>query len=237
MNSNSTWPKAIFYDSKNTLFDWSKLWVEASTNILKHYGCSNVDGKKFKALWHHLLIGENHRTAFAKYREFTEALKDSLDYTMKYFNVPGKPEDVKYMLDLWDAVIPFPDTVPALKAQQEMTKVFIFSNVETAYLKMMADKMVGFKPDFMGSMQQAGTCKPSPRAYNWVLAKNNLKVEDVVYCAGPQWDVQGAYALGMKAIWLNRTGESLNGVKVDYEVKDLHGVTEIVKARRGVAVA
>jgi len=232
MKKGNAWPKAIFYDSKNTLYDWSKLWIEASSNILRHYG-SDADGETFKALWHRLLISENHRTAFSKYRDFTEALKESLLYTCKYFNIPGGPEDVKFMLDLWDKVQPFPDTVPALTRQKELTRVLIFSNVETRYLDMMVSKMDGFEPDFVGTMEEAGTCKPSPRAYYWVLEKNELKIEDVLYCARPQWDVQGALALGMKAAWLNRAEEELDGFRPDYEVKDLHGVTRIVESALG----
>lgn len=232
MNKGSAWPKAIFYDSKNTLYDWSNVWVEASSNIVKHYE-SDVDGETFKALWHRLLISENHRTAFSKYRDFTEALEESLVYTFKHFNIPGGPKDVKFMLDLWDKVEPFPDTVPALSRQKELTRVLIFSNVETRYLDMMVDKMGGFRPDFVGTMEQAKTCKPSPRAYYWVLEQNELSLEDVLYCARPQWDVQGALALGMKAVWLNRAQEELDGFKPDYEVKDLHGVTEIVESSLG----
>ena len=232
MDRKNGWPKAIFYDSKNTLFDWSKEWTEASADILKKYE-SDVEAESFKKLWHHLLVSENHRTAFARYRDFTEALKDSLLYTLRYFNVPGSPEDVKLMLDRWDEVKPFPDTVPAMQKQQEMTKVLIFSNVETRYLDMMVNKMEGYKPDFVGNMEQAGTCKPSPKAYYWVLKKNQLNVEDVLYCARPQWDVQGALALGMKGVWLNRAQEELDGFKPDYEVKDLHGVTEIVESSLG----
>lgn len=228
MKPEDGWPKAIFYDSKNTLFDWSNVWVEASKRIVEKYQ-SDVSGDEFKNLWHHLLISENHRTAFSDYRDFAEALKDSVVYTLRYFNIPGTAEDVEFMLNAWDKVKPFPDTAPALREQQKMTKVLIFSNVETRYLDMMVDKMDGFMPDFVGTMEQAQTCKPSPRAYYWVLEKNNLTIKDVVYCARPQWDVQGAYALGMKAIWLNRVGEALSGVRPDWEVKDLHGVTEIVR--------
>lgn len=228
MKKGHGWPKAIFYDSKNTLFDWSKVWIEASDGIVNKYQ-SDVTGDEFKKVWHHLLISENHRTAFSAYRDFSEALKDSLVYTLRYFNIPGNAGDVEYMLNAWDLVKPFPDTVPALREQQEMTKILIFSNVETRYLDMMVEKMEGFKPDFVGTMEQAGTCKPSPRAYFWVLEKNGLAVSDVFYCARPQWDVQGAFALGMKSIWLNRVGEELSGARPDYEVKDLHGVTKIVR--------
>jgi 2-haloacid dehalogenase len=134
------------------------------------------------------------------------------------------------MIDQWDKVQPFPDAISALKEQKEMTKILIFSNVETRYLDMMVSKMNGFTPDFIGTMEDIKGCKPSPRAYFWVLEKTHFKVEDVLYCAGPQWDVQGATACGMKTVWLNRAQEGLEGVKPDYEVKDLHGVTKIVKS-------
>ena len=77
MESKSKWPKAIFYDSKNTLFDWSSVWIKASSNIVKYYE-SKIDGEEFKNTWHKFPIGENHRTAFGEYREFTEALQESL---------------------------------------------------------------------------------------------------------------------------------------------------------------
>lgn len=222
------WPKAIFYDSKNTLFDWSTVWVKASSLIVERYK-ADLDAAKFKETWHKFLIAENHRIAFSEYKDFTYALRQSLDYTFKYYNIPGSPDDVQFMLDLWDEVKPFPDVVPALKRQKEMVKILIFSNVETRYLEMMVSKLDGFEPDFVGTMEMARACKPSPRAYYWVLKKTGLDVKDVLYCARPQWDVQGAIACGMVTVWLNRAGEGLDGVEPDYEVRDLHELTDIVE--------
>ena len=223
------WPKAIFYDSKNTLFDWSTVWVKASSLIVERYK-ADLDAAKFKETWHKFLIAENHRIAFSEYKDFTYALQQSLIYTFKYFNIPGKPDDVQVMLELWNEVKPFPDVVPALQKQKEMVKILIFSNVETRYLEMMVNKLEGFEPDFVGTMEMARACKPSPRAYYWVLRKTGFEPKDVIYCARPQWDVQGAIACGMVTVWLNRAGEKLEGVEPDYEVKDLHELTNIVEA-------
>ncbi len=223
------WPKAIFYDSKNTLFDWSTVWIEASQNIVKHYE-SKIDGEEFKMIWHKFLIMVNHRVAFGQYQDFTETLRESLIYTFRYLGIPGNPDDVHFMIDLWDQVQPFPDTISALGRQKEMAKILIFSNVEKRYLEMMVNKMGGFRPDFVGTMDEIRACKPSPRAYYWVLKENHFEVEDVLYCARPQWDVQGGIALGMKTVWLNRAQEKLEGVKPDYEVKDLHGLTKILES-------
>ena len=38
------WPRAIFYDSKTTLFDWAWSWREAAERIAAKHGLSDVDG-------------------------------------------------------------------------------------------------------------------------------------------------------------------------------------------------
>ena len=185
------------------------------------------------------MSGENLKVAFGKYRKFTESLKISLSYNFKFFDIPGSPDDVKIMTDAWDDVQPFPDTQPGLTKIQETTPVLIYSNVETEYLAMMVNKMKGFEPAFVGDMDMSVCCKPSPRAYRWVLEtagrQLNVKLDfpDVLYVAGPQWDVQGAMACGMKGCWIHRPtrfSSVIEGVNYDYEVKDFHEVAKIIEA-------
>jgi len=232
MKRKRKWPKAIFYDSKNTLFAWDSVWVKACSNILAKYQ-NSMDPEVFWRQWATFLTGENQRTAFGKFRKFTESLRVSLLYAFKYFGIAGSPEDVRFMTDLWNEVQPFPDTLPALTRQQELTKILIYSNVETEYLEMMVNKLVGFRPDFLGDMDKSQSCKPSPRAYRWVLENVGLKATDVIYCAGPQWDVQGAMAFGMKGAWVHRpyrSSKEIEGVTYDYEVNDLHELTKIIES-------
>jgi 2-haloacid dehalogenase len=232
MKGKRKWPEAVFYDSKNTLFAWDSVWINACSNILKKYG-SNLNAEEFWRQWGMFMAGENHKVAFGKYRKFTESLKVSLVYTFKYYGIAGSPDDVKLMTDLWGEVQPFPDTAAALTRQKELTKVLIYSNVETEYLKMMVNKLGGFHPDLLGDMDKSRSCKPSPRAYRWVLENVGLEAKDVIYCAGPQWDVQGAMAFGMKGAWVHRpyrVSNEIEGVKYDYEVNDLHELTKIIES-------
>ncbi len=230
MEAKGKWPKAIFYDSKNTLFDWGSVWTKASSNILD-YRKSKMDPVEFQGTWHKFTEMVNHRVAFRHYQEFTEILRESLFYTFKHYNISGSPDDIRFMAELWNEVQPYPDTASALRKQKEITKIFIFSNVEMKYLDMMVSKLRDFRPDFVGAMDQAKALKPNPRAYHWVLKQVGLDVNDVIYCAGiPQWDVQGAMACGMKGAWVNRERVKYEGVKPDYEVMDLHGLTEIVRS-------
>jgi len=237
MKRKAPWPKAIFTDSKNTLFEWDPVWVKACSKILQKHG-SKMDPQEFWRLWATFATGENHKAAFGKFRTFTETLQISLSHAFKFSGIPGAADDVTFMTDLWDEVQPYPDVVPALTRLGEMTKILIYSNVETRYLDMMVKKLDDFRPDFVGDMDKSQSRKPSPRAYRWVLdtAGKLLDLEldfsDVMYIAGPQWDVQGAMALGMKGVWIHRSYRypaEVEGVEPDYQVDDLREVIQIVE--------
>ena len=230
--------KAIFYDSKNTLWAWDKVWLDACKNIIQKYK-SKVNPKDFQKQWSKLTAGANHRTAFGKFQKFTETLKDGLTYTLAYFGIAGDPEaDVKFMTERWIDVPPFQDTIAALTKQKELVKVLCYSNVETEYLEMMVEKIGDARPHFVGDMDKSQCCKPSPRAYRWVLEtasrelNEDLNFSNVIYCAGPQWDVQAAMALGMKGCWIrrpSRTTPEPEGQTPDYIVDNLHELTKIVE--------
>lgn len=237
MSGKGNWPKAIFYDSKNTLWDWDEVWIDACRELLAKYK-SDIDPREFRRVWAYRNTGENHRIAFGKFRSFTDTLRESLDLAFKQFGMKGDPNDAVFMTKRWKDVQPFPDTIAAFRRQKELVKVLCYSNVETEYLDSMVDKLGDARPHFVGDMDKSGCCKPSPRAYKWVLdtAGRDLNVKldysNVIYCAGPQWDVQGAMALGMKGCWVrrpHRTTPQPEGVTPDYIVDDLHGLTKIVE--------
>jgi FMN phosphatase YigB (HAD superfamily) len=74
-----------------------------------------------------------------------------------------------------------------------------------------------------------------------VLQQNALQARDVLYCAAPGFDVQGAMSAGLIAAWLRRPvdgmlanqADATRGIPADYEVESLHDVTRIVRANRG----
>ena len=73
------------------------------------------------------------------------------------------------MLDLQDQVQLFPETEAALREQQEMgVKVLIYSDVERRYLDMYVSKFKAFRPDFVGTTDEAGFHKPHAKTYFWV---------------------------------------------------------------------
>ena len=234
------WPRAIFYDSKTTLFDWAGSWRAAARQLLAVHKAA-VDENAFVETWVKAFEGLHRRAAFYRYAQVTDLAQEALMNTYRMFGIDGRPEDIDAFTSLQDKVQLFADTEEALTNQQKLgVKVFIYSDVETKYLDMYVAKFKHFKPDFVATTEQAGVAKPNPRTYRWVLQQTNMEPRDVLYCAAPMFDVQGAMAFGLIAAWLRRPEGRLSkdthaagSVPADYEVESLHDVTRIVELNRG----
>ena len=234
------WPRAIFYDSKTTLFNWAGSWRGAAAQLLKKRG-AQVDEAAFVETWVRGFEGLHRRAAFFRYTQVTDLAREALLNAYRMHGIAGQPDDIQAFLDLQSKVELFDDTEEALTNQQKLgVKVFIYSDVETKYLDMYVSKFKAFTPDFVGSTEQAGIAKPNPRTYGWVLRHTSMEPRDVLYCAAPMFDVQGAMSAGMIAAWLRRPEgrlsketHSAGDLPADFEVESLHDVTRLVERLRG----
>src|SRR5262245_35806023 len=232
-----TWPRAIFYDSKGTLFDWPWTWKQAAQRIVQKYGAT-VTADTFRETWARFFEGFHRRAAAYRYTPVSDLVQQALVTAFKIHDIKGSPDDVRFMLELQDQVQLFAETEAALQEQQKLgVKVLIYSDVERKYLDMYVSKFKTFRPDFVGTTDEAGFHKPHPKTYFWVLRQTGLEIRDVLYCAGPTFDCMGAMAVDMITAQIRRSGMARDtfvpgDVLPDYEIDDLHGVTEIVKRNR-----
>jgi 2-haloalkanoic acid dehalogenase type II len=234
------WPRAIFYDSKTTLFNWAGSWRGAASQLLEKYG-QPVSEDDFVETWVKGFEGLHRRAAFYRYAQVTDLVREALMNTYRMFGIEGSPNDVEAFLALQEEVELFDDTEQALQNQQDLgVKVFIYSDVETKYLQMYVSKFKRFKADFVGTTEEAGVAKPNPRTYRWVLARTGMEPRDVLYCAAPMFDIQGAMSAGLIAAWLRRPEGRLAkethapaDLPADYEVESLHDVTRLIELNRG----
>jgi 2-haloalkanoic acid dehalogenase type II len=240
MSFKGRWPRAVFYDSKTTLFDWGWSWSTAAASLARKYG-STVDAGKFTQNWVRFFESHHRRTAFSQFTPVTDTVREALLDTFNTLRISGCPEDVRAYTELQKDVGLFAETEQALQEQQSLgVKVIIYSDVEREYLDMYVSKFRTFKPDFVGSTEQPRIHKPNPLTYYWVLHQNGLQPRDVLYCAAPGFDVQGAMSAGLIAAWLRRPidgmlanlAPSSKGIPADYEIESLHDVTKIIRANR-----
>lgn len=235
------WPRAIFYDSKTTLFDWAWSWRTAAQTYIEKYGLS-MAAQDFVEQWVANFEGYQRIAAFGQYTPITGvSMKRALADTFQQFGVDGDAEtEIQVFEQLQEQVPLFDDTEAAMQEQQALgVKVIIYSDVESKYLQMYVDKFKSFKPDLVATTEDAGYHKPNPWAYRWVLGKMGLEPRDVIYCAAPVFDIQGAMATGMIAAHLRRPEGRLSRqthtpgvVPADYEIESLHELTTIVEFNR-----
>src|SRR5690606_16362651 len=168
------WPRAIFYDSKGTLFDWPWTWKQAAADIVRKYGAP-VSGEQFAETWARFFEGYHRRAAAYRYTAVSDLVQQALVTAFEIHDIDGSPDDVRSMLELQDRVQLFPETEAALQAQQDRgVKVLIYSDVERKYLDMYVAKFNAFEPDFVGTTEEAGFHKPHPKTYYWVLRRTGL---------------------------------------------------------------
>lgn len=231
------WPRAIFYDSKGTLFDWPWTWRQAAERITQKYD-TTATSEQFLETWARFFESFHRRAAATRYTPVSELIRQALLTAYKVHGIEGSADDVDFMLDVQDQVQLFPETEAALQAQQDLgVKILIYSDVERRYLDMYVSKFRTFKADFVGTTDEAGFHKPHPKTYFWVLGRTGLDVRDVLYCAGPTFDCMGAMAVNMVTAQIRRSGMTRDtfvpgDVPADYEIDDLHGITEIITRNR-----
>jgi 2-haloacid dehalogenase len=233
------WPRAVFYDSKTTLFDWGSSWRNASEALVRKHG-AKVEVPAFTETWVRQFEGVHRRAAFYRYTNVTDIAREALMNTYRMHGITGSADDIQVFLDLQAKVELFSDTEEALTNQQKLgVRIIIYSDVESEYLRMYVSKFRKFKPDFVATTQDAGVAKPNPRTYWWVLRKTGLEPRDVIYCAAPMFDIQGAMSTGMIAAWLRRPEGRLSrethnagDLPADFEIESLHDMTDLLKLNR-----
>jgi len=229
MPGTDDYPKAIFYDSKTTIFDWDDQWNRAASELVDKYD-ADVDPAEFRSHWGKYMAGYFLTAAFGEYRDLNPCIRDALVDTFNRYGIDGDPEDYTHFTDLYDTVQPFDEASDALERQQQYAEVWTFSNVESRYLEMMVDKL-DMEPDYVGTMEDIEAIKPSPYAYRTVLEQNGYTADEVLYCAAPIFDVNGAMAYGMQCAYLNRPEQAWQDPQRDpqYVISDLTELADMLE--------
>lgn len=104
---------------------------------------------------------------------------------------------------------PFPDIRPVLETlkRERGRQVGLLSNASVTMLTA-AVKAGELYPlfDALISVEPTGLFKPAPEVYALAPARFGVAPGEIAYVSAHPWDVAGAAAAGLAAIWLNREG-------------------------------
>jgi 2-haloacid dehalogenase len=165
-------------------------------------------GRETARLWRLKQLEYSFRlTAMGHYEDFRRVTSRALDFALASLGVRLPDGQAQRLVELYDHLQPFPDTVPALQALAGMGyELAVLSNGTPAMIRNCLDNSgLG---DFFGqriSADEVRMFKPSPAVYRHAAGRLSLPVGQVRLITSNAFDSVGASAAGMRTAWVNRS--------------------------------
>ena len=217
--------KAIIFDAYGTLFD-----VNSAAEK-----CKNKIGNNWEAFANYWRTTQLEytwlRSLMNRHKDFWQITEDSLDKSMKAFNIDVLMREE--LLNLYKVLSPFKEVPETLKTLKEKKfKLSILSNGTPSLLNELvkSNNLDSFFDDIF-SIEEVGVYKPNAKVYDIPIKKYNIKKNEVVFLSANTWDVSGGGNYGYEAIWVNRNNNIFDilDYKPKNQIQSLKGLLDIIK--------
>ncbi|MGA1528572.1 MAG: haloacid dehalogenase type II [Pelagibacteraceae bacterium] len=217
-------PKAIIFDAYGTLFDVNSA-AEKSKNKI---------GDKWEAFANYWRTTQLEytwlRSLMHRHKDFWQITEDSLDKSMKVFNIN---KDMKTeLLNLYKKLSPFSEVKETLEnLKKKEMKLSILSNGTPELLNtlVVSNKFDTIFDDIF-SIEEVRIYKPDSKVYDLPVNKYKIKPNEIIFLSANTWDVSGGGNYGYNSVWVNRNNTVFDNL--DYkpfkEIKSLQQLLDIV---------
>ena len=203
--------KAIIFDAYGTLFDVNSAAEKCKSKIGDKW-------ENFANYWRTTQLEYTWlRSLMNKHKDFWKITQDSLDKSMKKFQIDQNMRSE--LLDLYKILSPYPETKNTLEQLKNKNfKIAILSNGTPSLLNGLIEKnnMKIFFDDIF-SIEEVGIFKPSSKVYEIPIKKYKIDKRDIAFLSSNTWDVCGGGNFGYNSIWVNRNKNIFD--KLDYKPK------------------
>ncbi len=216
--------KAIIFDAYGTLFD-----VNSAAEK-----CKDKIGDKweiFANFWRTTQLEYTWlRSLMGRHKDFWQITEDSLDKSMKAFNIDTSMKNE--LLNLYKILSPYKEVTETLKALKEKKfKLAILSNGTPSLLnELVKSNNLNNLFDDIFSIEEVGVYKPDSKVYDIPVKKYKIKKDEIAFLSANTWDVSGGGNYGYQAIWVNRNNNIFDNL--DYkpisEIKSLKELTNLI---------
>jgi 2-haloacid dehalogenase len=228
---NSSTPKridALVFDAYGTLFDVDSVAATAE-RLFPNQGASLSRLWRAKQLEYSWL--QSLMTSPTQRREdFAAITAHAFDYAADALHLVLTAAMRHRLLDAYLDLSPYPDAAPALASLAPLPRVILSNGTRAMLEPLAASTGIAMHLDAVLSVDAAGIYKPSPRAYQVAIDYLKLAPERVGFVSSNGWDVVGAKAAGLTAIWVNRASAPLerHGPKPDQVIASLEALPALV---------
>ena len=213
--------KAVVFDAYGTLFD-----VNSAAEK-----CKDKIGSKWEAFsnfWRTTQLEYTWlRSLMRRHKNFWEITEDSLDKSMKVFNIDRSMKNE--LLSLYKILSPYSEVKGVLEdLKKKNFKLAILSNGTPDLLdELVVSNKLNNLFDDLFSIEEVKVYKPDPRVYEIPLKKYNLQNNEITFLSANTWDVSGGGNFGYNSIWVNRNKSEFD--ILDYQPKnEISNLTQLL---------
>ena len=216
--------KAIIFDAYGTLFD-----VNSAAEKCKDKIGDKWEG--FANYWRTTQLEYTWlRSLMKRHKDFWQITEDSLDKSMKAFNID--PSMKNELLNLYKVLSTYKEVPETLKILKEKNfKLAILSNGTPSLLnELVKSNNLEDLFDDLFSIEEVGIYKPDSKVYDLPIKKYKIEKNEVAFLSANTWDVSGGGNYGYNAIWVNRNKSIFDNLdyKSKSEIKNLSELVSII---------
>ena len=204
--------KAIIFDAYGTLFDVNSAAEKCKGKIGNKW-------ENFANYWRTTQLEYTWlRSLMKRHKDFWQITEDSLDKSMKVFNIDNSMKNE--LLNLYKVLSTFPEVNEVLKKLKEKKyKIAILSNGTPSLInELVKSNNLDNMFDDIFSIEQVKVYKPDNKVYNIPIQKYKIQNDEVVFLSANTWDISGGGNFGYNAVWVNRNSNVFDNL--DYELKN-----------------
>jgi len=213
--------KAIIFDAYGTLFD-----VNSAAEKCKDKIGDKWEG--FANFWRTTQLEYTWlRSLMKRHKNFWQITEDSLDKSMKTFNIDSAMRNE--LLNLYKALSPFKEVPETLKKLKERNlRLAILSNGTPSLLtQLVKNNNIDNLFDDLFSIEEVGIYKPDAKVYDLPIKKYKIEKSQVAFLSANTWDVSGGGNYGYQSIWVNRNNNIFDNL--DYKpINQIKNLNELI---------
>ena len=216
--------KAIIFDAYGTLFDVNSAAEKCKGKIGNKW-------ENFANYWRTTQLEYTWlRSLMKRHKDFWQITEDSLDKSMKFFNIENSMKDE--LLNLYKVLSPYPEVKETInKIKEKNLKLAILSNGTPDLLKelVQSNNLENIFDDIF-SIEDVRIFKPDPKVYDIPVNKYKIEKNKIIFLSANTWDVSGAGNYGFNSVWVNRNNNIFDNLdyKPNHTLQNLKQLLEII---------
>ena len=214
--------KSIIFDAYGTLFDVNSAAEKCKDKIGDKW-------ESFANFWRTTQLEYTWlRSLMKRHKDFWSITEDSLEKSMRVFNVEKSMKDE--LLNLYKILSPYPEVKEVLKSlKRKNLKIAILSNgTPTLLTQLVNSNDLTNLFDDLFSVEEVKIYKPDPKVYDLPIKKYGIKPDEIAFLSANTWDVSGGGNYGYYSVWVNRNKSQFD--ILDYKPKnEIDNLSQLLK--------